>query len=276
MIALLPAAAALAQADPGTSPPAQQVQQPAQPGQQQVAQQCQEDLAAFRARMDEDGYWLTGWRYGGAAQPAAPPVEGAGAPVGGPWGSVAWQHAPHYELGTLYEAAAILARRGDEQGCQTVLAELTQLYDRYTQELRQAGVDPGQVAGWRAQQLAAAQPVEQIERTLRLDEITGTDLRNLQDEYLGSIEDIVFDPRTGGIAYVVVERGGFLGIGSRSVAVPWQALQATPGLNTFVLNVDEQAMENAPEVDPEALSDPTRFQERRQEIEQYWQQRRAG
>jgi sporulation protein YlmC with PRC-barrel domain len=294
-VAILPAAAAHAQSQPSSGQPAAQV--PADGG-QQVAQQCRDDLQAFGKRVDQEGYWLTGWRSGGAvgtvtatsappatvpttpadgsaAQPGAAPAAGVpsvGAPAAvGPWGNVGWQQAPAYELSTLYDAAYILSARGDQKGCEAVLAELTELYGEYATQLREAGVDPNAVSGWRAQEVLAARPVTEIDRTLRLDDIAGTDLRTPNDEYLGSIEDVVLDPQSGGVAYAIVERDTFLGIGGETVAVPWSALKATPGLNMFVLDVDEAAMEQAPTVDAAAVGDPTQFQARREEIDRYWQ-----
>ena len=209
------------------------------------------------------------------AEPGAAPTSGApsaSAPaVVGPWGNVGWQQAPAYELGTLYDPASILAARGDQQGCETVLAALDQLYGQYRTQLREAGVDPDAVSVWRAREVLAARPVAEIERSLRLDEIAGTDLRNPNDQYLGSVEDLMLDPGSGSIAYAIVERGSFLGIGGESVAVPWSALKATPGLNMFILDVDEATMGEAPAVDAGAVGDPAQFQARRQEIDDYWQ-----
>src|ERR687890_306130 len=42
----------------------------------QMAQQCLDDLGALEARMDEEGFWLTGWRGGTTMGPAAPGAAG--------------------------------------------------------------------------------------------------------------------------------------------------------------------------------------------------------
>lgn len=107
---------------------------------------------------------------------------------------------------------------------------------------------------------------------LNLDDLTGTDVRNLADESLGSVSDIIVDPVTGQIAYAVVARGGFLGIGEDYVAVPWQQFRATPGLNTLVLNVTENAFAEAPTVDPDAFGDAGQLQQQNQLINDYWGQ----
>jgi sporulation protein YlmC with PRC-barrel domain len=308
-IVALSVGGAFAQSDqPGAAPPAQpgqvQATQP-QTGQarqgdaadeRQVAQRCLDDLGALEARMNEEGFWLTGWRGGATMGPAAPgaagmppagaagvgaggtappPDPGAAMGVGeagaGPWGGVGWADAPRHELRALHTAAVVLGRRGDEQACQAVLGELAEMYDRYVGELRAAGVEPGQITDWRSRELAAAKPVAELGPRVRLDDVTGTDVRNRADEHLGSVDDVLLDPR-GGISHVVVARGGFLGLGQTRVAVPWEKLQATPGLNTFVLDVGEDVMAAAPEVDPDALGDPETYEQRRQEIDRFWQQ----
>jgi hypothetical protein len=179
-LAVVPLSSTLAQTAPTSSPQDQQPAAPA-PGQPHVAQPCLDDLAALGERMTDEGYWLTGWRQGGALgapapSPAASALPEPDAPVpatpanGGepdpttaapspglhPWGAVTWQQAPGHELRTLYAAAEVLARRGDQQGCQAVLAKLSEIYDQYAGELRQAGVEPGEVTSWRAQRLALA------------------------------------------------------------------------------------------------------------------------
>ncbi len=52
-------------------------------------------------------------------------------------------------------------------------------------------------------------------------------------EVLGSIVDLLLDLERGRIAYAVVASGGFMGLGERLVAVPWNALKAEP--RQFVL-----------------------------------------
>lgn len=178
--------------------------------------------------------------------------------------------APRYQIRTLYGAAHILARQGDMEACLAVTDQLQKIHQRYTTELQEAGVDPEEVGAWRARQIAAAVPVAELGSAVRLDSIAGTDLRNTQDEQLGSVEDIVIDPRSGEIAFAIVSAGGFLGIGDRTVAVPWKMLQVTPGYNTFALDVSEEALENAPEIDPDGFASPDGFEHSSSELETYW------
>lgn len=290
-----PAAAQDQQQQPAQQQPAQQQQQQAGQ-QQQIAQQCLEDLRSLARQMEEEGFWLTGWgwRWGpGPAMTPRTPVAGpattarptdqprpgeTGTEGTAPWAVTGPQplgiNSPRFQIRSLYSAANVLAYRGDEQGCQTVLEELQSAYDQFTTQLREAGVEPGEVTSWRQERITAAVPVEQLQqrRIVTIDDITGTDVRNLQDEDLGSVDDVVLDPESGEISYVIVARDGFLGVGEDHVAVPWQQFRATTGVNLLVLDISEDQLEQAPEIDPERFSDPQTFAETRQRTDAFWEQ----
>jgi sporulation protein YlmC with PRC-barrel domain len=254
-----------------------------------AAQQCRNDLQAFGNKMQQDGYWLTGWRgYGypmapvtptvAAEQPRAQLPSDAGAnggtaavQAGNPWGNVNWQARPGEELRTLYGAANILAQRGNQQGCETVLSAARDSYNHYVADLKGQKVNASNVTGWRQQQIKAAKPVTQLSTAFRADDLVGTDVRNSQDQQLGSVDDVVLDPQSGKISYVVLSRGGFLGIGEDYIAVPWKDLQATPNMNTLVLNTTQDAMNNAPNVNPDQFTNQGRFKQTSHEVDTYWQ-----
>lgn len=120
-----------------------------------------------------------------------------------------------------------------------------------------------------------AQPVDELERTIRIENVLGADVRNLQDEDLGDIEDVVLDQQ-GDIAYVLVGRGGFFGVGQDLVPVRWQDLRAVPDLDAFVLEVDEQAFEQAPVVDRDVFADTDAYAQRRGEIDSFWEEQVQG
>jgi sporulation protein YlmC with PRC-barrel domain len=93
----------------------------------------------------------------------------------------------------------------------------------------------------------------------RLSELIGYDIVNPEGETLGNVDEFLVDRNTGEIHLVVARTGGFLGIGARSVLVPWEAMELThePGTEpmaedpnlVFVMNVDEETFANAPDVD---------------------------
>jgi hypothetical protein len=74
-------------------------------------------------------------------------------------------------------------------------------------------------------------------------------LVNTAGEDLGEIEELLIDLEQGQVVYGVTDVGGFLGIAEKSVAVPWERFQFAAEDQEFVLDVDQAALENAPELD---------------------------
>ncbi|WP_375056074.1 PRC-barrel domain-containing protein [Zobellella sp. DQSA1] len=79
--------------------------------------------------------------------------------------------------------------------------------------------------------------------------ITGDEVCNMQEEKLGKIQDLMLDITEGKIRYAVLSSGGFLGMGDRLFAVPWQALTLDKENNRFMLDVDVERLRNAPGFD---------------------------
>ena len=67
----------------------------------------------------------------------------------------------------------------------------------------------------------------------------------------------MLDSAPGRIAYAVLSFGGFLGLGDKLFAVPWNALRFDPQSEAFVLNADKRFLENAPGFDKENWPDMT-------------------
>lgn len=60
--------------------------------------------------------------------------------------------------------------------------------------------------------------------TWRVTELKGTNIKTPTGDKLGDLKEVAVDP-SGRVCYVSVSVGGFLGIGDRIVAVPWDALK---------------------------------------------------
>lgn len=73
--------------------------------------------------------------------------------------------------------------------------------------------------------------------------ITGDKVANMQGENLGDIKDLMIDLSTGKVAYAVLDFGGFLGIGNKLFAVPFNALEVCPESRCFKLNVSREQLE---------------------------------
>lgn len=90
--------------------------------------------------------------------------------------------------------------------------------------------------------------------------ITGDEVFNLEDEKLGTIQDIMLDMQNSKIRYAVLSSGGFLGMGDRLFAIPWSALQIDGPHKRFTLDVEVERLKAAPGFNEDAWpnwSDPS-------------------
>jgi len=81
--------------------------------------------------------------------------------------------------------------------------------------------------------------------------ILGNAVRSAANENMGRIVDVVVD-RAGTARAAVIDFGGFLGVGSRKIAVDWSALSfpASSVIDHVVLNLTPDQVRLAPEYRP--------------------------
>lgn len=84
---------------------------------------------------------------------------------------------------------------------------------------------------------------------LRVSELIGMDIQNLQGDKVGKIEDVVLNVQTAKVNYAAVSYGGFLGIGDDLFAVPFEAFkvgkQRGEDEYLLVLDVTEEQLDGA-------------------------------
>lgn len=81
------------------------------------------------------------------------------------------------------------------------------------------------------------------------DTATNTDVKNAKGEGLGKIEEIMLDAIQPRIAYAVLSFGGFLGMGDKLFAIPWEALRYDKKENCYRLDIDKKTLDKAPGFD---------------------------
>lgn len=86
-------------------------------------------------------------------------------------------------------------------------------------------------------------------RVLSANSIIGDKVENFQGEHLGTIKDLMLDINRGCIDYVVLEFGGFIGIGTKLFAVPHRALALDPARKVFLINKTKEELKKAPGFD---------------------------
>lgn len=84
---------------------------------------------------------------------------------------------------------------------------------------------------------------------LTASSIIGDKVLSPDGDRLGSIKDIMIDLGEGKIEYVVIELGGFLGIGEKYFAIPYSILQVDPKKQVFILDQSKETLRNAPGFD---------------------------
>jgi sporulation protein YlmC with PRC-barrel domain len=85
--------------------------------------------------------------------------------------------------------------------------------------------------------------------------LIGDSVVNAAEEDLGDIKEIMLDMQTGQVAYAVLAFGGFLGLGEKLFAVPWQALHLDTVNKRMVLDVDKERLKTAPGFDKDSWPD---------------------
>jgi sporulation protein YlmC with PRC-barrel domain len=105
--------------------------------------------------------------------------------------------------------------------------------------------------------MAQVYPTVASRRVLSASTLKGDKVVNLQGEDLGKIEDLMIDLERGRIAYAVLSFGGFLGMGDKLFAIPWQALTVDTEGKQLVLNIDKELLKRAPGFDKNNWPDMT-------------------
>ncbi|HEV2675616.1 MAG TPA: PRC-barrel domain-containing protein [Aliidongia sp.] len=92
-------------------------------------------------------------------------------------------------------------------------------------------------------------------RVIRAAKVQGTAVTNRANEDLGTIRDVVLDKYDGSVRYAVLEFGGFLGLGSKLFALPWELLSYEEGVDAYVIGIDKEVLRQAPGFDSDNWPD---------------------
>ncbi len=76
--------------------------------------------------------------------------------------------------------------------------------------------------------------------------IIGEAVVNRQGESVGKIHELLIDAKRNRVAYAVLSFGGFMGVGNKLFAMPWEAFEFSATENKLILNVEKDKLEAAP------------------------------
>jgi hypothetical protein len=94
-----------------------------------------------------------------------------------------------------------------------------------------------------------AEPSVTVLGSRQAQSVLGKEVRSSADENMGRIVDVIVD-RTGRVRAAVIDFGGFLGVGSRKIAVDWSALRFDPDggkRDRVTLELTREQVKAAPE-----------------------------
>jgi sporulation protein YlmC with PRC-barrel domain len=89
------------------------------------------------------------------------------------------------------------------------------------------------------------EPKKTFGLVLSASTLKGDKVVNHQGEDLGKIEELMVDLDHGRIAYAVLSFGGFLGMGDKLFAIPWQAFSVDTVQKRLILNAKKELLEKA-------------------------------
>ena len=84
---------------------------------------------------------------------------------------------------------------------------------------------------------------------LKASSLIGKRVQSTDGKKLGDIKDLVINPGDGDVQYAVLDFGGFLGLGDKYFAVPWEALQLSEDQKVVILDVSKKDLKQAPGFD---------------------------
>jgi sporulation protein YlmC with PRC-barrel domain len=89
-------------------------------------------------------------------------------------------------------------------------------------------------------------------RLMSTGSLSGNKVLNPNGDMLGDVKDIMLDMHSGRVSYAVISSGGFLSIGEKLFAIPWDALKLDTVNKCFLLDVAKERLEAAPGFDKDA------------------------
>jgi sporulation protein YlmC with PRC-barrel domain len=82
---------------------------------------------------------------------------------------------------------------------------------------------------------------------LASDTIIGASVKNEENQEIGKIERLHISPKYGVVMYAELSVGGFLGMGEKTIMVPWKSIEIARSGDSLVVNTPKQMLKKSPE-----------------------------
>lgn len=80
--------------------------------------------------------------------------------------------------------------------------------------------------------------------------LVGATVRSVEGKDIGKVERLMVDPKDGRVRTVVIQQGGTLGMGGKSVSMPWESMKVARDGDRIVLTAEQQMLDQAPAASP--------------------------
>lgn len=91
-----------------------------------------------------------------------------------------------------------------------------------------------------------------------IDHLLNHSVHDSVSEQIGKIKDIFIDPDTNRPIFAILATGGFLGMGTDHIVVPWHTLEFNTNSHDIKLTINRHHLDNAPKLDTEKLRNADR------------------
>jgi hypothetical protein len=131
-------------------------------------------------------------------------------------------------------------------------------------------------SGWTGMSRSRSGQVEHDETTdlIASNKVEGTAVYNRKGERLGEVYNFMVGKRSGRVAYAVMSFGGFLGMGQRYHALPWNALDYETEREGYVIDADKDMLMKAPSY--QEGDEPFSRADQLRRIREFWSSGRAA
>lgn len=100
-------------------------------------------------------------------------------------------------------------------------------------------------------------------------------VHNMQGQKIGEIDDYMLDLDRGCVEYAVLTFGGFLGMGEKLFAIPWQSMRLDTENRAWMLDVSKERLQQAPGFNRDNWPDMGDMDYRRS-LSTFWEVNTAG
>lgn len=99
-----------------------------------------------------------------------------------------------------------------------------------------------------ADRAATTPPAATKAEPMKVNALVGRDVRNVTNEAIGEVNNVVVDP-DGKIQQVIVSVGGVLGVGAKHVALAWNQVRVDSAGSALMVDLTKDQLKSAPEVE---------------------------